>query len=273
MLAMLVAFMLAGPLLFYDFDISKNALDSFMSAIYMADYARTLGYPPTLLLHMWSLSIEEHFYLAWPVVLLGLLKLHRRQALVAILLLFAGATIWRQWEYMRVGWMIYHRLDTHASGLLLGCFVGLARWRLPSYFGLIGLTGIAATIVWASSNTNFRLATAGFTAAEISAAMLIMSEPRWLGAAPLAWLGKMSYGIYLWHYPAARVLRQYDLPWEVHLLVISCFGIGLAAISYYTLEAHFRRRKSRLTNRDTDVADVVAVVGARSPRARVVDRV
>lgn len=273
MLAMLVVFMLTGPLVFRNFDVSKNALDSFISAIYMADYSRSLGLPPTYLAHMWSLSIEEHFYLIWPIAMLLLLKLRRRHAMGALIVIFIAATMWRHWEFFRVGWSIYNRFDTHATGLILGCIVGLSRWKLPSYISILGLAGLIATIAWSSFNTRFRLVTVGFTAAEISTALLILAEPRWLGAAPLAWIGKMSYGIYLWHYPAARVLRQYDIPWEIQLLTITAFGVAMATLSYYTLEAHFRRRRSARIDRNRDDVHVEVVVGSGGPGPGIVNRI
>lgn len=249
MLAMLAVFLLVAPWAFPQYPVKSHFVDAGMSAIYMADYARTLGLRPAVLDHMWSLSVEEHFYLVWPLVLLGLLRLPKQYAVVALALLYVGGTLWRYWnvDHLDVMWQVYHRFDTHSTGLFLGCLLGLVKARLPGYFAVFGLFGMGLALM---TYTHQHEATArfGFTAAEICAAVIVLSQPRWMGAAPFAWIGRMSYGAYLWHYPIVRLVHDAGYGWESAFWISSIGGLALAAVSYYTIEARFRRRSLSVDN-------------------------
>jgi len=66
-----------------------------------------------------------------------------------------------------------------------------------------------------------------------------------LSQPPLVWLGKISYGLYLWHYPIFRYLRE-DQHWSDVLMIGLPLSVSLAALSYYTVEAWGARRRARL---------------------------
>lgn len=258
MLAMLAAFLLVAPWAFPQYPMSINIRDAAMSAIYLADYARTLDLPPGVLDHMWSLSVEEHFYLLWPLVLLAVLRLPRSTAAVAVAGLYVAGTLWRWWNVgdLEEPWQVYHRFDTHSTGLFLGCLLGLVKARLPGYYFAFGTFAMLLVL---DSFAHQKVSTAlyGFTAAEICAAAMVLSQPRWLGWAPLAWIGRMSYGAYLWHYPVVRWMHSQDFGWEARLVGSAIGGIALAALSYYTIEAAYRKSRTPRTGQFDASAEAV----------------
>lgn len=238
LLAMLAVYLVIAPWAFPRASMMVHVRDAVLSAHYLADYARTFHIFPRVLLHMWSLSIEEHFYLVWPLLLLAALRLPRRLAIASLAGLFVAATAWRLAEIPHLGWGVYQRFDTHASGLVLGCLAGLIGRKLPTYCWPLGVAGMVFALV-AFVHGQHETMTMGFTIAELSALIVILSQPAWLGAAPLAWIGRMSYGLYLWHYLIVRLIRL-SYPWWVSMSVATIGGLALAALSYYTIERYFR---------------------------------
>lgn len=239
MLTMLAVFLLVAPWAFTRHPLSIHVRDAAIAAAYMSDYARTLGLPPGVLDHLWSLAVEEHFYLAWPLMLLAIAKLPRQWGAAAIGALFIAVTVWRVLRVPDLGWNVYHRFDTHSSGLFLGCLLGFAKAKIPGYFATFALAGFALMSLDFAHKTG-HTARFGFTVAEILAAVLVAAQPKWLGIAPMAWLGRMSYGLYLWHYLLVRLTREAGMGWEVNMLVATVGGLALAALSYYTIEKRFR---------------------------------
>lgn len=71
----------------------------------------------------------------------------------------------------------------------------------------------------------------------------IFSQPAWLGGTLLAWLGRMSYGLYLWHYPVIRAMRDWvgTDQWLLVLAVGGALGLLGAVLSYYLVERRFYR--------------------------------
>lgn len=243
MLAMLVVFLLVAPWAFPRYPMDIHLRDALVSAIYMADYARTLGMPPGTLDHMWSLSVEEHFYLLWPLILLPLLRLRQAHAAILIAMLYLGVSAWRAWNVgaLEVPWNVYHRFDTHSSGLFLGCLLGLTKARLPGFCFVFGAAGLALAVML-YTHKSIPTALYGFTIAEVCAAVIVAAQPSWLGYAPLAWVGRMSYGAYLWHFPIVFWMRDNDFGWQACLAVSGIGGLLLSALSYYTLESRYRSR-------------------------------
>lgn len=239
---MLAVYLLLAPWVFPDVLFSKHFRDAALTAFYVVNYAGYLGGFVSELAHVWSLAVEMHFYLLWPVVLLGILRLPRWLAITVIASLYIVATAWRWWgaENFATIWTFYVRTDTHCSGLLLGCLLGYLNVTLHRYWAIAGLLLLAFAITFFST---MWLPTVlyGFTIAELGAALLLLAQPSWLGWGLLAWLGRMSYGLYLWHYPVMRALR--DWVGSEHWLFILIVGGGLgllgAVLSYYFVERRF----------------------------------
>lgn len=243
---MVLVYIVFAPLAFPDITYRQILIDAFLSLTYISDYKALIGLQSTVLHHTWSLAVEEKFYFLWPFVLLLLSKRKRSSAIALLLSLFLFATWWRWHRMDGLGpyfWRVYLWFDTHASGLLLGCLLGILKLRLNAVWGLVGLSGIIVLMV----NTSFRsyfAARYGFTLAEMCTALVIAASPVWLGQPVLAWLGRMSYAIYLWHYPVIFWMRG-KYSWDVAFISGGSFAVLAAACSYYSVESWFRSRGNR----------------------------
>ncbi len=233
-------------------------------------YFDGIGRPP-LLQHLWSLAVEEQFYLVWPLILYVLWRLGRVPAVrFGAMAGVLASTAWMGWIAVRDGipaitdsGRVYFGTDTHAMTLLVGAVLA-TYWtqegaisvltargrRLVSLLGLASLAGLVVIFrfVDASSWMLYRsgflwigLLTAGVVAA---AAVNGTWFSRLLAVQPLRWVGQRSYGIYLWHWPIFLVLRPgIDLDatgWQVQA---ARFGLTFAAaeLSYRFLEMPIRR--------------------------------
>lgn len=208
---------------------------------YYANYARVAGVDLELLTHTWSLAVEEHFYLLWPLVIVAT---PARLRLRVIGFLAVAAIAWRALAIgvMSPGW-VYNATDTNAAALLVGCYLGAARlptwrharWAVPAMLGLMMLPVFGeegAAFLWG-----------GFVAIGLGAFAIqyAMERPVWLEGRIIVWLGKISYGLYLWHYVFMRI----DIP--IWLAVVST--IAVAAASWYLVEEPIRRLREQFEQR------------------------
>lgn len=207
-------------------------------------------------LHFWSLSVEEQFYLVLPLLLLGLHRLRNRpRAIPAVLVaIFVVSVALQLWWAHRDPTYAYYATETRAYQLAAGIWLawatrqGRLRARVAEGFSLAGVVGI---VVVGSSLTDLSASNRGLLATLVSviaiaglydggrglvARLLSTSVPRYLG--------QISYGTYLWHWPVVLVIRQiFTLgPWTVVALA-GLISTGLAALSYELMERPIRRRR------------------------------
>ena len=225
---------------------------------------------PSQLRHLWSLAVEEQFYLLWPLVFAGLSRFVSRRLLLAVVLLLAGASLAWMIQLYTPGEdpsRVYFGSDPRAFTILIGVALGLVwrpwRWQWPEQrrihcrlLDLIGLAGLAA-VVLIMQQGHWREAWLypwGLLGASVASAALIaaVARRRWvlgraLGAGPLRWLGTRSYGVYLWHWPVLLALS-----FELDLSGVALFAAGapisaaLAEASYRWVETPIRRGEFRL---------------------------
>ena len=250
LLALLAAYLVFGPILWPQFPLWWHLRDAALTALYVSDYGRAFWHMPHIVQHTWSLSVEEHFYLLWPLCLLAMLRLPARWRPAALFALYVAATAWRMcWYDDAADWPeTYFRFDTRMSGLVLGALLATLLGngdRVPQRLADIAGVVASATLVLALLIGGWHAEGAiewTMTLAEFAAAALLIavSKPqswasRLLSAPPLAALGVLSYGIYLWHYPAAVYFRV-RLPWFETVPLVLAIAFLAATMSHLLIE-------------------------------------
>ena len=228
-------------------------------------YFQSLGRPP-LLQHLWSLAVEEQFYLLWPLVLALLLRWREPRRLVApILGLAAASTLLMAALHDPTGdpSRVYYGTDTRVAAILVGAALACIplRWkkspgRMPARHRVPLEIAGAATLwgLWLclSRVDQFdpRLYQGGFLGAAVlaAAAIVVAAHPRsWvargLGCRPLVWLGRRSYAVYLWFWPVFMLTRPHsDVPLRGNSLLALRIALTLvlATASYRWVEKPVR---------------------------------
>jgi len=239
--------------------------------------------------HMWSLAVEEQFYVVWPIVLL--LAVRRWGARVLPWLAGAGVTIAiaaRVYLTHRFGSgypFVYLHTETRVDALLLGA--GLA-WlvrhgRVPSpstarAVGWIGAVALAGFVLYTNPTDAFLYTSAGYTVLALAATMLLLglldehfALTRVLSTRPLVAIGRLSYSLYLWHmlvlFIALSFLQHHDAVVATTAYLVASFA--LASISYRFVEHPLRefgrrplRRRARTDVPHRRVVPAFAAAGA-----------
>lgn len=240
LLLVIVAVLAAAP------NLWREAL---LAGLYLSDYSVALFETPIVLAHTWSLSVEEHFYLLWPLLLPWVM----RQADPARVLLrfYVCALIWSGLSLILFDWnLTYCRFDARLGGLALGCWLALARLpHLPRYTGWAALTLLGLLCVAASYGTGNAMLV--FILAQVGAAGLIVAAQQATGPAAilaqLRYVGKLSYGLYLWHWPVFYWLLMQRQGWAVTLLAGGALTFALAALSYHGVDVPLQVLKRRFS--------------------------
>jgi peptidoglycan/LPS O-acetylase OafA/YrhL len=253
-------------------ELDKIRADSFASLGYVANWRFIFSgqsyfdqfTQPSPLRHMWSLAIEEQFYLVWPLVVAGLLWWRRSlRVLIAacVVMIVASATLMAVlYQPGRDPSRVYYGTDTRAQSLLIGAIVGVLLFmhgplrtraaRLAIRVAAVVGAGYTLWLFWRMSERTDALYQGGFLVAALAVSAVIVSvvQPdrgvlgRFLSLSPLRWVGRISYGLYLWHWPVYLTLTRTrtGLDGVALLTVRVAVSVALAALSFYALERPIR---------------------------------
>jgi peptidoglycan/LPS O-acetylase OafA/YrhL len=250
-------------------DTEQTYAGTLAASFYVANWIRAFDVADLgPLEHCWSLAIEEQFYLIWPCVLAVTIARSRnrdqllRGTLVAImvsqfiklLVIYSGA------EHRR----LYNGLDTHGDGLLVGCMLAILlvdeRWKIaarrsvvrPISYVAITLVAVLVVLARRTNYSTFLVVTPIVGLATCAVIMLVLYHPdallcRILENPILVAIGKVSYGLYLWHYPVYHFLSPDRLgtgpaPALCVRVVVTTI---LVVLSYHLIEKSALRLKHR----------------------------
>lgn len=253
------AYILMSPSELKDFSQSLVSVPLFGSNVFFWLKSDYFGPNAELfpLLHTWSLSVEEQFYLFFPLFLLFFLRSGRRVAVWAVFSLLIASLALAQWAVSFFPVPSYFSLPTRGWELAIGAVAALVslkkmdyvRGRTREALAFLGLASILASVFFFDKNTPFPSTYALLPT--IGAVLIILFAHaetivgRWLGSKILVGVGLISYSAYLWHQPLfafARIHSNREPPAAVFSLLIAATMV-LAYISWRFVEQPTRKAK------------------------------
>jgi len=210
------------------------------------------------LLHTWSLAVEEQFYLVWPILLaLWWRYLPKKSLLIAIAVIGLASFIHSDYTTRTDERFAFFMTSSRAWELLVGAALATLV-KSPSRVGravieasgALGLAAIAASALWLSDQSRFpgqnALLTCFGAAGVILACHCRSLTATLLSAPPLRYLGRISYGVYLWHWPLLALAHYH---WERtatprEAMVILALAVALAALTWHWIEQPLRYGRS-----------------------------
>lgn len=274
-------------------ELERIRLDGLGSLFYVANWRFVFSHQsyfeqfaaPSPLRHMWSLAIEEQFYLVWPLLVFGLLRWGNGK--MRKLALAAGSLALLSLGLMAIlhspgqdPSRVYFGTDTRATSLLVGALLAMlaawrpfgktARERTALHIAALASAGVLG-YWWATTpDRSDWLYEGGFLAAAVLVAVVIADSTqeqagllgRMLSLRPIRWIGAISYGLYLWHWPiyvylnAARVGTDGFPLFAIR--VATTFVVATA--SYYLVEQPIRTGSLRRVRVEFAVPTSVAVL-------------
>ena len=281
---LLLAVVLAATVFVHPDKLGDRSEQAFFALIYVANWHTIFtggSYfeqfdGPSPLDHLWSLAVEEQFYVVWPLLLLGMLTVFTAKkdgegtgaaftkAAVVTFVLGAASFVLLAVLADPTGdsTRAYEGTDTRAGGLLWGAVLAML-WRPKKVariqpgkrlwaLDVLGVLGVAGILYLAATTDqlDYSLYTWGIAALTVSTLLVLMPliharswTNRVLGIAPLRWVGERSYGIYLWHMPVVAFLPERTLYGQDVLrgVLIVALTLLIAELSWRFVEDPIRR--------------------------------
>lgn len=225
------------------------------------------------MLPTWSLSVEEYFYLVWPAFLLYVVWRQRRRVALVVALCVA-AVAYRaivpavaHWDGERISYAPDTRLEQLLIGVLLAFTLPAIAGRVRPWMAVVAATALAVFVI-APAGLSYQPYMHGLsTVIALLAAVVVAYAARpgqsWVGrildSRPLVWVGKRSYGMYLWHIPLVSIVALLPVGGAAQVLLKTVLVVVVPALSFRFVERPFLRLKGR-------VADAVALGHAKGRR-------
>jgi peptidoglycan/LPS O-acetylase OafA/YrhL len=244
----------------------------FSTLFYFTNWIKALHFQPDSLYldHTWSLSIEEQYYLLWPLILMALLKTKISTKLIIFIPLVMGlaSALARivVWNSIHDWFRVYMGTDLHVDGLLLGSAFGMMTFfgflpdfsKMKRILSLITLITLLLTF-WLLIATSLTLSfipifgNIGVSIGTIIIICRLINDPsrivsKIFSFPPLVKIGVISYGLYLWHAPVGAIFDKANFPWPpLYTIGAKIFVTFLAAgASYFLIEKPILRLKNNL---------------------------
>jgi peptidoglycan/LPS O-acetylase OafA/YrhL len=211
-----------------------------------------LGLAP--LVHTWSLGVEEQFYMIWPALLVATSALFGRSrtgmaiTVAACTVIGFAVAVWTVNANQKAAFYLLHaRLWELASGGLIVFWQWPARFRqIPALLGLVLIAAPALTLTRPSPFPGINALGPVIGGMLIVAASPLSLGNRALALAPLRFIGKVSYSLYLWHWPIIAFWKRYTnaQPGLVEGICIGAISLVVAWLSWRFIEQPFRRKSA-----------------------------
>lgn len=245
------------------------------AAFYMTNYFVLLGGTLTLpLISLWSLAVEEHYYLLYPLILRKVGG-NPRRLLIGMIALVVAVLLWRTilvFVFHCSDDRTYFATDTRIDSIIYGAILSvLTRMKAAEYltrwYFLVGAVALLGTFLIRNDafRQTLRFSLQGIALLPLFYAAVFADRlplKRILESAPMLLIGRLSYSLYLWHFPVVMLVGQYT-KWPA-AAAIPIFS-AIAACSYYFIEARLTPLRKRLHGRPQHRGAVVpaAAIAAR----------
>jgi peptidoglycan/LPS O-acetylase OafA/YrhL len=266
-LAPALLFMITIVSLIY-FVLNRNVdkLQIAAALVYMTNYFEIFSsHGPMPLSVLWSLAVEEHYYLVYPLVFVLAWK-YRTRFLAGLSLLCTVVLLWRfvlVVEFHVSDARTYYATDTRIDSILYGAILAalmsickpeeISRWFGSIAVALVGLSVLLVSFLYRDPvfRETLRYSMQGLALIPLFYSIVFSTRQlalrRLLEMFPMVWIGRISYSLYLWHtailYFCSTMLPDLH-PIKQSLLAVP-FSFAFAAFSYYYIEKPFQRLRSR----------------------------
>lgn len=222
--------------------------------VYLQNFARTFGWDSDGPGHFWSLAVEEHFYLIWPTLVLLAYTVNKNRLLLISFFIMLFSLVLR-FLMLNNGYEIDVFTFTRIDQLALGCILAIMEYKgilekmnnklflLAIVFG-VGFVGVSSTFGYFYLNL-FKHNAYGLLYFGIIGYCLTTDSSKFfnvfLTSSPMQYLGKISYGLYIWHILAILLLEHYmkTINLTVDFSIMVVLTIIFSTASYYLLELKF----------------------------------
>ncbi|KQZ67295.1 hypothetical protein ASD66_20230 [Nocardioides sp. Root151] len=237
-----------------DSPVMPSGQDFLGAVFYVGNFTTAMQGHDTIIMHTWSLAVEEQFYIVWPLVFVASMRWGRRAVMWAAAAGSAFAIIERLYLYSVDAdpLRIIFGTDSRMDGLLVGCLA--AAWLSGRPVGrnrpFIAATalGVVLAMSLVGLRTEFLIVTTLVPWLTAAAIVMLVQEPRsgLLTSPIMRLIGQRSYAIYLWHYPILAAAAGVSWPGKaVSFLVAILLTATIVHLSWVCVEEPFLRLKHR----------------------------